>query len=152
MVSRSGKISIAGSVLFVTAILYLFLPVYSATIENFTFSCSIITMLIKGGFTGASFLQVIQYFLPMVILIVAGCFAVGGKFKYKYVIVGLCVAAIAALCWIFFDLSLVEELLSQYNFGNVTVKDGTGIGLFVSLLLILWAGFTVFFAKGRNTF
>ena len=112
MVSRSGKISIAGSVLFVTAILYLFLPVYSATIENFTFSCSIITMLIKGGFTGASFLQVIQYFLPMVILIVAGCFAVGGKFKYKYVIVGLCVAAIAALCWIFFDLSLVEELLS----------------------------------------
>ena len=109
-------------------------------------------MLIKGGFTGASFLQVNQYFLPMVILIVAGCFAVGGKFKYKYVIVGLRVAAIAALCWIFFDLSLVEELLSQYDFGNVTVKDGTGIGLFVSLILILWAGFTVFFAKGRNTF
>ena len=105
--------------------------------KNFTFSCSIITMLIKGGFTGASFLQVIQYFLPMVILIVAGCFAVGGKFKYKYVIVGLCVAAIAALCWIFFDLSLVEELLSQYDFGNVTVKDGTGIGLFVLCLLFV---------------
>lgn len=152
MVSRSGKICIAGTVLIITAILYLFLPVYSATIENFTFSCSIITMLIKGGFTKASFLQVVQYFLPMVILIVAGCFAVGGKFKYKYVVTGLCIAAIAALCWIFFDLSLVEELLSQYDFGNVSVKDGTGIGLFVSLLLILWSGFTVFLAKGRNTF
>ena len=152
MVTRSGKISVSGTVLLVMAILYLFLPVYTASVENFTFTCSVVTMLLKGGFTHASFFQIVQYFLPMVLLITAGIFAMGGKLKYKYVVVGLCIFAIIAFIWMMVDLTLVKNLLNEIKFGNVNVKKGTGLWIIVDILVVLWAGVTVFLAKGRNTF
>lgn len=152
MQTRSGKISLVGTISFIAAVLYLFLPIYSANVENFTFSCNLITLLIKGGFTKASFVSVIQYLLPFVLFIVTGCLAMGGKLKYKYVIVVLTALTIGSLLWVMFDLSLVENLLSKFDFGAITPKDGMGVGLIACVLVALWCGVTAFLAKGRNTF
>ncbi len=152
MQTRSGKISLVGTISFIAAVLYLFLPIYSANVENFNFSCNLVTLLIKGGFTNASFVSVIQYFLPFVLFIVTGCFAMGGKLRHKFVVFALTILTIGSLLWVMLDLSLVENLLSKFDFGAVTLKDGTGVGLIVSILIALWCGVTAFLAKGRNTF
>ena len=132
--------------------LYLILPIYSANVENFTFSCNLITLLIKGGFTNASFISVIQYLLPFVFFVVTGCFAMGGKLKHKYVVFALTILTIGSLLWVMFDLSLVENLLSKFDFGAITPKDGNGVGLIACILAAVWCGVTAFLAKGRNTF
>ncbi len=150
--SRSGKISLAGAALLVMAVLYLFLPIYSANINQFTFSCSIIKLLFKGGFSKASFIQIIQYLLPFVLLIVTGAFAIGGKFKFRFVVVGLSVACLASLLWVMFDLSMVKSYLAEIDFGTMNIKNGTGIGLLISICVVLWAAITTLLAKKNKAF
>ncbi len=150
--SRSSKISLAGAVLVVMAVLYLFLPIYSANVSQFSFSCSVIKMLFKGGFSKASFLQIVEYILPFILLLVTGCFAIGGKFKFKYVVVGLSIATLVSLLWTMFDLTLVKSFVSSLDFGTVNVKNGTGIGLIISIVVLVWAAITTLLAKRIKTF
>lgn len=150
--SRVGKISIAGTVLLVTAVLYLILPLYSARVNQFTFTCSFVNLLLNDGFKHAGFIHVVQYLLPLILLILAGSFAMGGKMKYKYVVVGLAAAALASLLWVIFDLSMIENFLDTIDFGSANVKDGSGVGLIVCILAVLWSGVTVLLAKKKSTF
>ena len=152
MVSRCSKISFCGYLLVIAAALYLFMPIYSANVTNFTFTCNIVTMAIKGGFVDASFIDFVRYLLPFGLLLASGLLAVGGKLKNKYIVFGLACGAVASLLWVMIDVSLVESLLEKLDFGSVVVKDGLGTGVIVCILVAIYSAVTVFFAKGRQTF